>query len=523
MKSSTPGRGGSSVPPPCSASGPWVGAHSAARSLRILQVSTADVRGGAEKVATDLWQSYRDSGHAAWLAVGRRRAPDSGACGAEPQTRPTAAEVAPGSRPADPGFPRRHGPEAWDRPDAAGDTRPLLICEPQRGKASPGSLRSLLERGGGRARSAWSRLRGAPTAWCGHEVFDFPATWRLLDLPPERPEILHCHNLHGGYFDLRALSWLSRQLPVVVTLHDMWMLSGHCAYSMGCERWRIGCGHCPDLHRYPAIRCDGTAYNWRRKEAIFRKCRLYVAAPAQWLLQQVEESMLAPGIVESRVIPNGVDLSIFRPMDRDAARTRLGIPTEASVLLFTANGVRRNGYKDYQTIRDAVVRVTERWHAGRVIFIALGEQAPPERIGPAEIRFIPYQTAPETVAAYYQAADIYLHAAHADTFPMTILEALACGRPVVATAVGGIPEQVREDVTGFCVPEGDGAAMAGRVLQLLQDGPLRSRIGAAAAAEAVRRFDLRRQRDDYLAWYEAILDQWCEDSSPLTALRKGGT
>jgi glycosyltransferase involved in cell wall biosynthesis len=78
-----------------------------------------------------------------------------------------------------------------------------------------------------------------------------------------------------------------------------------------------------------------------------------------------------------------------------------------------------------------------------LVFVALGEDAPAERIGAAEIRFVPYQKDPAVVARYYQAADIYIHSARADTFPNTVLEALACGTPVVATAVGGIPEQVK--------------------------------------------------------------------------------
>jgi len=66
-----------------------------------------------------------------------------------------------------------------------------------------------------------------------------------------------------------------------------------------------------------------------------------------------------------------------------------------------------------------------------------------ERIGQAEVKFVPYQSSPEDVAKYYQIADVYVHAARADTFPNTVLEALACGAPVVATAVGGIPEQIK--------------------------------------------------------------------------------
>jgi glycosyltransferase involved in cell wall biosynthesis len=74
---------------------------------------------------------------------------------------------------------------------------------------------------------------------------------------------------------------------------------------------------------------------------------------------------------------------------------------------------------------------------------ALGENAPAEDVGGAELRFVPYQKDPETVARCYQAADVYVHAACAEVWGLTITEALACGTPVVATAVGGIPEQVK--------------------------------------------------------------------------------
>jgi glycosyltransferase involved in cell wall biosynthesis len=95
-----------------------------------------------------------------------------------------------------------------------------------------------------------------------------------------------------------------------------------------------------------------------------------------------------------------------------------------------------------------------------------------ERIGAAEVRFIPYQANQESVARYYEAADLYVHAAPADTFPNTILEALACGTPVVATAVGGIPEQVEDGQTGFLVPVGNARALAERLTQLLSDHQL---------------------------------------------------
>jgi len=140
------------------------------------------------------------------------------------------------------------------------------------------------------------------------------------------------------------------------------------------------------------------------------------------------------------------------------------------------------------------------WH-GVGVLTYNGEAAPPERIGGVAIRFVPYLKDPRKVARYYQAADLYLHPARADTFPTTILEALACGTPVVASAVGGIPEQVVEGKTGFLVPVGDAPALAGRVLDLLEDEERRLQMGWEAAEDATRRFGLKRMVGDYLAFY----------------------
>jgi len=463
----------------------------AERPLRILQVSTADAAGGAEKIAWNLFQAYRARGYGAWLAVGYKHSDD-----------------------ADVLLIRNHEVlGGWSCFWRGPHTR----------------LQSL----GGRVRGAWrlsrlahrlddhGRLRDTDR---GVEDFRLPGAWRLLSLTPQPPDIVHCHNLHGGYFDLRALPWISRQVPVILTLHDAWLLSGHCAHSFDCERWKTGCGHCPDLTIYPAVHRDGTDYNWRRKRKIYAESRLYVATPSRWLMHKVEESMLAPGVVEARVIPNGVDLSVFHPSNRQAVRAALGMPQDLKVLLFVANGIRQNIWKDYRTMRASVAKVAERMHGQGVLFIAMGEEAPPERIGQAEVRFIPYQNDPETVARYYQAADVYLHAARADTFPNTVLEALACGTPVVATAVGGIPGQVKglgiagcglrnlglngyrmEEATGVLVAPGDVESMAEATMALLSNEPLGKRLGENAAQDARQRFGLEAQVAMYLEWYRAIL------------------
>lgn len=455
--------------------------------MNILQVCPSDKAGGAEAVAYALFNAYAQRGHSSRLAVAEKRGKSPDVISLGYQKTPWQA--------------------LWTRVSARLATKAGVIFGAGRASALASNI-------------AYARDR---LTWkLGFENFHFPNTRRLLRLTSEKPDIVHAHNLHGaflpagGYFDLRQLPELSAQTPFVLTLHDAWLLSGHCAHSFDCERWKTGCGHCPDLTIYPTLGRDGTAFNWERKRDIYQRSRLYVATPCEWLMHKVRQSMLAPAVVGARVIPNGVDLEVFCPGDMIAARTELGLPADAFVMLFAANSIRNNPWKDYNAVRAAVAQLGQAQR--NIIFVALGENGDTEHLGSAEIRFVPFESDSTRVARFYRAADVYLHAARADTFPNTVLEALACGTPVIATAVGGIPEQVKSwwdcasheahgtrEATGILVTPGDTPGLARAIEALRDDTVVRRQLGENAAADARKRFDLQRQADDYLQWYQEIL------------------
>jgi len=263
--------------------------------LTVLQVSTSDHYGGAQSVAFNLFQHYRARGLRSYLAVGRKREEDRNVVVISNWKS------------------RGTWERSWLRLQRWAAIRGLRII-----RRLARSLANPIE--------VISAMRGV-------EHFNYPGTRHLLDLVPRRPDVVHCHNLHGGYFDLRYLPEFSHQIPTLLTLHDAWLLGGGCIHSFDCDRWRTGCGRCPQLSSRPPFRADGTARNWRRKAGIYERSRVFVATPCHWLLRKVEQSELASAVVEGRVIPNGVDLTCFSPGDRRAARTAIGLPADAAILL----------------------------------------------------------------------------------------------------------------------------------------------------------------------------------------------
>lgn len=465
--------------------------------MRILQVNAVDVGGGAAKVAHKLFEAYRARGHESWMAVGVKRSGDPSIF---------AISQAAGAR----GWSRQWW-RIHDRLRLQPRARALKAAHTAAAIAQP--------------RKFAHELRGV-------EDFDFPGTRLLLDLVPRRPDVVHIHNMHGDYFDLRVLPSLSRARPIVVTLHDPWLLTGHCAYFLDCERWQRGCGSCPYLYTYPAVRRDDTHRNWLRKRQIYQRSSLFVAAPSRWLLERAEVSILAEGIVRTRLIPNGVDVSVFQPRDKSEARARLGLPQDERLLVFSGFDAGASPYKDFETLRAAAGILGNRPARDRITFLVLGGTGERQRLGRATLRFIPYETDEVNVAAFYQSADVYVHAARpgAENHSLAVLEALACGVPVVATAVGGIPEQVislraaaptrvdrmapsNSQPTGILTPPGDPRAIADAVARLMDDDRLLQVLSSNAAKDARRRFDLARQVEEYLKWYEEIAEDCGEASN----------
>ena len=432
---------------------------------RVLVVNTADRAGGAERSARTILDGFEGLGTETYLAVGTKLTDD-------PRVIPLAAS-------------------------------PYLDY-----------------RSGSRLREqtiAGARLN--TERWLGLEGFEHPHSRRLLELAGTKPDLVLLMNLHGGYFDLRALPQLSRQVPVVTKLCDSWLFTGHCACPPGCSRWETGCGACPDLSIPPAITHDLTRVNWHRKRRILSTSRLAVTTPSHWLLERARRSIMAPAIESAKVVPNGIDLAVFSPGSRTNARLILNLDPDAKILLFVAHEGRANPFKDFKTLRTTIelLRQRERESTKRLELLVVGRQGPVEILGAdVRIRHLPSCEAHE-LAHFYRAADLYVHAAPEETFCNTAAEALACGIPVIAACDGGIREVVEHQRTGIHVTPGRPNELANTLSTLLEDADARARMGNEAATRAKIRFDSAKNVGELHSWCEQILSAWTSRPSSTSA------
>jgi glycosyltransferase involved in cell wall biosynthesis len=215
----------------------------------------------------------------------------------------------------------------------------------------------------------------------------------------------------------------------------------------------------------------------------------------------IEEEHLPAGKVH--VIPNGVDTDRFAPLpDTAAVRRELGIgPTDPVVTIVAALRPEKN----HELFLAMASHVARELPAARYLAIGDGprrealEQQARELGVAANVLFLGSR---DDVPRLLAATDVFCLTSHNEANPVSILEAMSVGRPVVATDVGSIREAVAEGQTGHLVPAGDAAQLTSRVLELLRD-PLRCQaLGAAGRARVVGRWSL----DEMVRGYERLIE-----------------
>jgi glycosyltransferase involved in cell wall biosynthesis len=267
----------------------------------------------------------------------------------------------------------------------------------------------------------------------------------------------------------------------------------------------------PAVHRR-RVPCVHTVHNLAEKEVpplhrrVFRKAYRGGVVPVAISSQVAQSLAQVYGLTDVPLIPNGIDVEKYQRggAQREAWRRAQGL--EVADLVCVTVG-RLAPQKNYALLLRAFRQVADALPAARLL--VAGEGVSREELeklhgalGLADrVTFLGARAdIPELLAA----ADLFVLSSDWEGHPLAVMEALAAGLPVVATAVGGVPEQVDEGRTGLLVPPGDPSALAAALLRLLPDAPRRGEMGERAREQAAARFSVERMTRSYEELYARL-------------------
>jgi glycosyltransferase involved in cell wall biosynthesis len=335
-----------------------------------------------------------------------------------------------------------------------------------------------------------------------HGLGSLNATIKLVEIIKGiQPDIIHLHNLHGYYLNIKFLfSYLAlSDIPVIWTFHDCWPITGHCVYFdfVKCERWKTECYSCPQKKSYPkSIFLDSSKANFLLKKELFRSVKRMVIAPvSQWLANIVRESFLKDYPI--MVIRNGIDLIAFSPqLDNDIIRKKYLIGNRFLILGVAAIWDERKGLKDF-------IMFSEKLPNDYVILlVGLNEK---------QIKGLPLNiigiTRTEKIlelTELYSAADLYINPTWEDNFPTTNLEALACGTPIATYRTGGSIEAISPE-TGFIVEKGDIFGLLNIATKVKEKG--KNSYSNACRERAVKYYSNKERFEEYIELYNNMIEK----------------
>ena len=293
----------------------------------------------------------------------------------------------------------------------------------------------------------------------------------ITSLPEfQQADVIHLHWVNQGMLSLHNLEKiLASGKPLVWTMHDMWPCTGICHHANQCDYYRTMCHNCPYIGG--GRREHDLAYRiFVKKRSLYAHHRIHFVTPSHWLGEQARKSALLAG-QSVTVIPNPINVNLFRPHDKAAARRKCLLPEDRKLMLFGSVKItdKRKGI-DYlvEACRLLAERHPElRDKLGVVTFGKYSEQL--KAMLPFETYPLDFVRDDHRLVDIYNAVDLFVTPSLEENLPNTVMEAMACGTPCVGFNVGGIPEMIDHLHNGYVAAYKSADDLANGVYWILTD------------------------------------------------------
>lgn len=317
----------------------------------------------------------------------------------------------------------------------------------------------------------------------------------------QQADIVHYHIIHDGYFSLLSLPHLSHLKPSVWTWHDPWPMTGHCIYPMSCDRWKSGCGACPDLNLHFPMATDKTLEAAAMKKRVLKQSNIDVVLASKFMMSMAQQSFVGS---EARLhhIPFGVDLNLYRERNRQFLRRKFGIPDENVVVCLRSFS---STFKGLEHTIGALDMLQTKVPISILGFQEYGHFN--QFMGRYQIIELGWVDEDELMVDALSVADIFAMPSKAEAFGMMAVEAMACSKPVVVFEGTSLPEVVFAPDPGVAVPMGDTGALAEAFRRLIENPEERLQRGRASRKIAEDHYEIGTYTNRLVDLYRSVIER----------------
>ena len=314
------------------------------------------------------------------------------------------------------------------------------------------------------------------------------------------PDVINLHWVCEGYMQIETLAKFNK--PIVWTLHDMWAFTGGCHYSESCDRYIDACGACPQLHSTKDA--DISRWIWQRKAEAWKKLNLTLVSPSVWLAKCASSSSLLKDC-RVEVIPYGIDIKTYKPINREWAREILNLPKDKQIVLFGIAGGTSNRWKGFNLLVSALQSLSKSGWNDRIELLVFGSSQPENDVELGfKAHYLGNLADDISIATVYAAADVFVAPSVYDNLPNTVMEAGACGIPSVAFNIGGMPDMIEHCSNGYLAKPYETEDLARGIAWVLEDAQRHEKLCRNARMKVEAKFTLAVQAREYQSLFEEV-------------------
>ncbi len=313
------------------------------------------------------------------------------------------------------------------------------------------------------------------------------------------PDIVHLHWICNGVLRIEDLAKI--EAPIVWSLHDMWAFTGGCHYDKECGKYLAECGVCSVLGSSVENDLSRKVFE-RKRRTYFKMDRMYIVGLSKWLHKTAKQSTL---LAQKRHInlPNPIDTTLFKPVDRIEARKLWRLPQDKKLVLFGAVNPLEDSRKGFFQLSKALRGINRTGDTELVVFGSSRPENDPE-FG-FETYYLGSLSDDVSLVSLYSAVDVVVVPSLQENLSNTIMESLSCGTPVVAFDTGGNSDMIEHKKNGYLAKPFDAADLAKGIEWVLESDDYVD-LCRRAREKVLEEFDAETVAREYIKLYESILN-----------------